>query len=300
MTSPSEQNPPPGDAEQALTDALLREHARLGSADDESLLAAVRARTVDRPVATRVVDLPASTLPRSRRRTSAREWMQLAAAVILAFGLVGLFLSRHSVNRETRSEQTFQLVSRPLTAIAVPSDSTGPNSRKPEPAAADLGASITLPDLAGSLPGSGDLVFGSNQTTTDPASEDLLARFSVSAEKILQVSPDRLVYEGGVILRHPEFTLRADRLELSRLGAEEESRVEAFVAEGSDLKVEKRASDGGVEIARATSATWDASQGGLVLAGGPPTLSAGASFVRPASTDGVIVLRTDGYQVIER
>ncbi|MCB1231126.1 MAG: hypothetical protein KDN19_12700 [Verrucomicrobiae bacterium] len=294
--TPEDSKFPNEDPRQALTDALLREHARLGVSDDEALLAAVRARTVDRPGTTHIVDLP--TPAAALRRTSAREWMQMAAAVIVTLALVGLFLSRHLVSQQKRSEQTFELVSHPVTAVAVPTESANPNTRKPVPADPSLGE-FALPNLEGPLSGSGDLVFAATHGT-DPVGEELLAKFSISAEKILRLSPDRLICEGGVILRHPDFTLRADRLELADFDGENEGRVGSFVAEGDALEVEKRGAAGGIEVARAVSATWDSSRGGLVLAGGPPTLSAGGSFVRPASTDGVIVLLTDGYQVIER
>lgn len=302
MSNPSEQNESPQDARQALTDALLREHARLGTADDESLLAAVRARTVERPAATRIVDLPVSR-HEAHRRTSAREWMQMAAAVTIAFALVGLFLSRQSVNHSGRSEQTFQLISQQetlprLTAVAVASDSAASPGREPVPAEPELGG-FTFPNLVGVDSVDSETIFAPSESA-DPASQELLAEFSVSAERILQVSPDRLVYEGGVILRHPDFTLEADRLELSRLDDESGSRIDAFVAEGAAVTVEKKSADGVTEVARASTATWDARRGGLVLAGGPPTLNAGASFVRPVTSAGVIVLHPDGYQVIER
>ncbi len=288
------------DPRQRLTDALLREHARLGVADDEPLLDAIRARTVERPLATRIVQLPGVQLP-SRRRTSAREWMQMAAAVTATLLLVGLFLSRQRVEQPQRNEQTFQLVSRPITAVAVPTDSSGPRTKTPPPATSPSLVDLSLPPFADALPDSGDLAFVvPAPIATDPASAELLAEFSVSAEKILRLAPDRLVYEGGVILRHPEFTLQADRVELAGLHPDHHTHVGGFVAEGAEVKVEKVTTGGRVETALATSATWDLDQGGLVLAGGPPTLSSGAGFVRPVSAEGLIVLRSDGFQVIER
>lgn len=289
------------DPRQRLTDALLREYARLGGGADEPLLAAIRARTVDRPLATRVIELPFSPLPAARRRASAREWMQMAAAVVASLLLVGLFLSRQPVEQPQRSEQTFQLVSHPVTAVAEPSDFFSPRTKSPPPASPPTLGTLTQPPLHEAFPDSGALVFvAPGHTTTDPASAELLAEFSVSAEKIIRLAPDRLVYEGGVILRHPDFTLQADRVELAGLSSDHQARVDGFFAEGVELKVEKSNAQGHVEIAHATSATWDADQGGLVLAGGPPSLSSGAGFVRPVSVDGLIVLRADGFQVIER
>ncbi len=288
--------PDGGDPRDALVDALLREHARLGRADDEGLLAAVRARTVARPVPTRVVDLPAlAPTPLPKPRVPAREWLQIAAVVTLSLTLLGLFLSTREVPRAERNAQTFQLVSRPLTAVAVPSDETRSGLISPAPTATPRLGEVSLPGLDGRIAGAGSVAFPAG---SDPVNSVLLAEFSVSAETLLQPSPGRLVYEGGVILRHPDFTLKADRLELASEPGD--SKVGAFVAEGGDLKIEKRSPNGGVEIARATSATWDPDGGRIILAGGPPTLSAGNSYVRPASSDGIIVLRSDGFQVIER
>ncbi|MCB1065179.1 MAG: hypothetical protein KDN20_19970 [Verrucomicrobiae bacterium] len=288
--------PTEGDPRDALVDALLHEHARLGSADDESLLAAIHSRTVAKPAPTRVVELPGlNVLSPVPRKTSMREWLQIAAVVALSVALVGLFLANRSIPlAEQRNEQTFQLVSRPLTAVVVASDEVRAGIITPYASNPNLGE-IALPHLDNEIATSNSFASPGNH---DPVNTALLAEFSVSAETLLQLSPDRLVYEGEVILKHADFTLKADRLELA--SAPGDSRIGSFVAEGGELRIEKRTSNGHVEVARATSATWDADGGGIILAGGPPTLSAGNSYVRPSSSGGVIVLRADGYQVIER
>lgn len=194
----SDTNQPPrpdrGDPRDALVDALLREHARLGRTDDESLLAAVHARTVARPAPTRVVELPAlAPAPRPKPRVPVREWLQIAAVVALSVTLLGLFLSNREVPRAERHAQTFQLVSRPLTAVAVPSDVTRSGLISPAPTPPRPG-DVSLPGLGldRGLAPSGDVAF---PEAADPVNTVLLAEFSVSAETLLQPSPGRLVYE---------------------------------------------------------------------------------------------------------
>ena len=295
-----------GDPRDALIDALLVEHARLGQGDDEAMLKAIRLRTVDQPAPSRVVELVAhdGQAP-ARRRVSRGEWLKIAAVVAVSLSVLGILLSQSQVGGKsssdpTRNEQTFQLVSRPHVTVAFP-DPT-PRTGELLSTARPVGE-ISLP----ALPGAGtpeEIVLRaefSNIATTvsDPVSDELLAEFSISAEKLYALPSDRLVYEGKVVLRHPEFTLEADRLELE--ASDENTRVGTFLAEGANVTIEKSLPTGETEVAHGTSARWDATNGGsLILAGGPPTLSAGDSFVRPQSSDGYIILRADGYQVIER
>lgn len=263
------------DASDLLTDALLREHARLGNLDDEGLLASIRARTVARPVV--AVGVPA---PRLLPRTSRREWLQVAAIVALSLTVLALFLSQRSVDRlsASRAVSSHRLVNlspAPVTA-RVQAD---------QPEAAAPGAS-----LAETHPG----------FVADPEIRSLrLDAFSVSAQSQSHLASGWLVYEGEVVLRHPDFTLTADRLELASRGAGADAPVNAFVARGPGVRIEKRSAAGTIEVARADRATYDPEGGRLILAGGP-TLSAGNSFVQPLTAGGVIVLRADGYEVIER
>jgi hypothetical protein len=254
-----------------LTDALLREHARLGSLDDEGLLATIRARTVARPSS--VTDFPA---PSQRPRTTTREWMQIAAIVALSLTVLGLFLSQRRVAQETRAGKMHQLVSHPKADVTA--------TVRVEPDTADS------PSLAKTHPG----------VVSPPDVRALtLAEFSVSAESTFQLAPGRLIYEGDVVLHHPDFTLKADRLELTSTDGADNAPVETFVARGEGIEIEKRSANGSIEIARASQATYDSDGGRLILAGGA-TLSAGNSFVQPLTTAGVIILRADGYEVIER
>ena len=305
MSSPDSQSPSDRNPREALIDALLVEDARVGRGNDEAMLAAIRSRTVDQPVATRVVELvPHDSQPRPRQRVAPREWLKIAAVVTVSLSVLGLvlFQSPTGIDLSPRTEQTFQLVSHPPHAVAVSLSGGNPEVAMRFPQATRVQAGpgeISIPSLAPLDSGSEGLS-GSFPGTAprDPISDVLLAEFSISAEKLYELPSERLVYEGKVILRHPEFTLEADRLELS--APEDGERVGTFVAEGEELRIEKRLPTGGTEIARGTFATWDADEGGIILAGGPPTLSAGNSFVSPQSSDGVIILRADGYQVIER
>jgi hypothetical protein len=261
------------DCQEALMDALLTEHARLGSRDDESLLAAIQARTTGRAVI--AVDFAAprrQQLPRPR--TSMREWLQIAAIVVLSLSVLGLFLTLRQVERQ--SGNTHQLIS-----VA-----PGQEERSLRVIIQDEPDTVARPDT--------------NVVTAEEIRRAVLAEFSVEAEHQSQLAPGLLVYEGGVVLRHPDFVLRADRLELSSSGAQADAPFGAFVASGKSLEIEKRnASSGSLDVARAERATYEAKGGRLILSGGA-TLSAGKSFVQPYSPAGEIVLRPNGYEVIER
>jgi len=66
--------PPLPDADDRFVDALLEEHARLGSGDDKALLALIRARTVEHPGNDHVA---------SELKFGILQWAQVAAVVLL-------------------------------------------------------------------------------------------------------------------------------------------------------------------------------------------------------------------------
>ena len=73
------------EADDRFVEALLEEHARLGSGDDIALLALIRARTEEQPESSRGA---------STQRFGMRQWLQLAAAVTI-IGLVLTVAFRH-------------------------------------------------------------------------------------------------------------------------------------------------------------------------------------------------------------
>ena len=292
----------PNDAQNALIDSLLREHARLGRADDVGLLATIRARTTEKPSTTGGFD-------RSRRHVGAAEWLKVAAVVMVALGLLWLVLPKGPIFERQRPEHSFTLL---VTPVAEPVYDESPVRESPDFPRPGREAPLDRPGV-----GSGhfELVdldldrFGleSSENQYSGYTDDfeinvlsaaLLSEFSISAEKIMKgAGADRVVYEGNVILKHPDFELRADRIELA--AASVKKAVGAFVATGDQIEVSRRASSGAMQSARAQQVTYDARGGSLILEGGPPTLSAGASYVVPQSVSGMIVLRPDGFQVIE-
>ena len=122
----------------------------------------------------------------------------------------------------------------------------------------------------------------------------------MSAEKMFRGENDqRLVYEGDVVVKHPDFTLKADRLELASASVRGKERlVGGFVASGDEIEIDRYSIAGALEYAKAQQVTYTPRGGALILEG-TPSLSSGSSFVVPENVDGVIVLRQDGFQVIE-
>lgn len=127
---------PEHDSRDALTDALLREHARLGNLDDEGLLAAIRGRTVARTA------LPVEfSAPRLRPRTTTREWLQIAAIVALSLALIGVLFTNQVGSNAARTEQTHQLVTLPPAPVTVKVD-TESESDVPRPVVSGLPGAV--------------------------------------------------------------------------------------------------------------------------------------------------------------
>lgn len=251
-------------APDALTDALLREHVRLGNLDDEGLLAAVRARTVARPLVLAEVPSFRPASQRPKRRATLREWVQVAAIVALSLTVLGLFLSQQKVKRVTGKTHQLMVVSvpdKPSLRVVIQDQNA-----EPEPPKAGL---ITAADIRAAV----------------------LAEFSVSAESESEIAPGLVVYEGGVVLRHSDFVLKADRLELNAAGAESDSPVRSFTASGGDVSIEKRTTDGVVEVARADRATYEARGGRLVLTGGASLSTSQHRSLQPYTVGGEIELQ---------
>ncbi|MCP5541632.1 MAG: hypothetical protein H7A53_00075 [Akkermansiaceae bacterium] len=286
----------PQSQDESLLDALLREHARLGSCDDEGLIASVRALTVDKPEPLRR-PLPA------KARFGAADWMKAAAAVMISLGLLWLVLAKGpALHREdgaaARVETVFQL-------RVLPADTEDPglspshrSSAKRSAVAGAIAQGPEAPVITGVAPGAPDAAFVNGNP--DSVTGELLAEFSVTADSIFR-SPenDRLVYEGGVIVKHPDFVLKADRIEFEA-GTVGDDRIDTFVARGRAIEVNRHAAGGALEIASARVVTYRAEGGLLTLSGGPPSLKIGPNLITPLTAEGEIVLRNDGFQVIDR
>jgi len=264
-----------------LTEALLSEHARLGTASDEGLLATVRARTIEVPG-------PMESVTVARAHFGWADWSKVAAMVTIALGALWLVLQMGAdkpVSNGERSEHTLRLVVIPQTAPGIPSV-TGENRGE-----------VKVPKSA--EPQDAGMSFENFNLADLSLSTELLSEFSVSAEKISEAQDDRLlVYEGDVLLKHPDFTLKADRLELAADVRDGERLVGGFVASGDEIEIDRFSAAGGMEVAKAREVTYSPEGGALILRGGA-SLSSGANSVRPRSEAGAIVLFQDGYQVIE-
>ena len=298
-----------GESADALIDALLSEHARLGSHDDVGLLATVRARTVDVPAPLAFPE------PRARSLSRADLW-KVAAAVAAVLALLGVVIS----HIETASPQTdtLQLVLRPVSfSIGIGPEFSGgeaglpartPRAILPDP------SSLSRIEFPVAVADSLEIAYAGSQFGESPTdryefdqfaslllpSTELLESISVAADRTTHQEGDQtVVYEGEVRLTHPDFRLTADRLEFSKRGGGEQEHFGAFVATGDVVRVEKRTPAGTVQVAEGLQVSYDADGGTLTLSGGPPRLQTGGGQVVPDSLGGAIVLRQDGFQVIE-
>jgi lipopolysaccharide export system protein LptA len=294
----------------ALIDALLSEHARLGSHDDVGLLATVRARTVDVPA-----PLPFPE-PRAHSFSRADRW-KAAAMVAGVLAVIGFVVSRiETTGPET---DTLQLVMRPVSFTIGFSDENASGNDAglrvpPTKAAFADPSSISPVDFPTSAAESLALTYNESPLGEAPADRyefdqlaslmlpttELLARVSVAADRMIRnYDSQTLVCEGHVQLAHLDFRLTADRLEFSKRAKGEEDQFGTFVATGNAVRVEKRTPTGTLQVAEGLRVSYDADGGTLTLLGGPPRLQTGGSQVVPESLDGAIVLLQDGFQVIE-
>ena len=265
-----------------LTEALLSEHARLGTANDEGLLATVRARTIEVPG-------PMEPVSVTKAHFGWADWAKVAAMVTIALGGLWLVLQMGTdkpVVSGERPEHTLRLVVIPQAKPGVPS------------VAREDRGQVKVPDSRGAEQEAG-MSFENFELADLSLSTELLSEFSVSAKKISETRDEKfLVYEGDVLLKHPDFTLKADRLELAADLRDGERLVGGFVASGDEIEIDRYSAAGGMEVATAREVTYSPEGGALILRGGA-SLSSGNSFVRPENPEGAIVLLQDGYQVIE-
>ena len=92
-----------------LTDALLAEHARLGTGSDADLVKEILLKTIDAPI-----DISQYT-PAESKSFGLAEWAKVAAAVVAILGLGALALNQMSTgpeiaDRDQRTEETNQVV----------------------------------------------------------------------------------------------------------------------------------------------------------------------------------------------
>lgn len=131
-----------------------------------------------------------------------------------------------------------------------------------------------------------------------------------SKESIMDNPRGVLLFTGDVLIDHPEFEIKCDKLEIQLaegvgMNAEGSGTGENFkraIASGGMVEIKRVSTDEKgkrkTQIAIARSADYNAVTKDIILSGGPPYIQDGESFVRTTSEDAKIIMRGNGkYEI---
>ncbi len=223
-------------AQDRLADALLAEHARLGRGDDEQLISAILAQTVQAPATGSAspsddVVLPMQPLPQPAMRWT--DFAKMAAVVAVCVGACVLGLQRFqtaqpTMVQEQRQEHVFQLVvadgdAQPAAPrierkVLIVAD------RDAEAAGTDIHAEAggaAISQLAIAEHGDLDMPIAQFERSLEslPAVADRETTFMLASDDTVETTDDKLIYSGNVVLTHAQFTLTADSLVIDQAAA---------------------------------------------------------------------------------
>ncbi len=222
---------PPGGA---LADALLHEHARLGTSDDEELISRILVRTVNKTNA-------APVSPAAAHRMAVREWMQLGGAVAAVIALLLIALSMFNV-RDGASSDTFHMTVKFVEAaegdIQVASvDLPKPDQKParpfqgqvlPQVVNGETVSSVTIEDQDFNL-----ITYFEQSFKSPPAKATRIDSITIIAGRSTR-DGDELIFEGNVIVTHHDFVLKTDSLRLVT-ASQKSGQVPSFIAEFAEI-----------------------------------------------------------------
>ncbi|MEO0414940.1 MAG: hypothetical protein AAF226_08315 [Verrucomicrobiota bacterium] len=256
--------------EDRLADALLSEHARLGSGRDEDLIKNILTATVH--AGDSGEDIVAA--PTNIVNFGAANWMKLAASVAVIVGAIAFGLNaskltspNSNVADAPRHSETFHIVK------YVESDSQSTQRVQPEQPSAGRNISVTqaapaveTPATTAQLPNapflaeSAPVSDGMQGPSVTEMPEPQVKTFSVAAANIERVK-GATIYSGEATLRHPEFLIRADSLRVVR-NDRSSNGIPTFFAQNAVI-------EGSNSISRAEAAeiSYHASSGQIELRG---------------------------------
>lgn len=244
-----------------LAEALIREHARLGSRDDEELISRILVRTFGKSAT-------APVNPSNVQKMTTREWVQMGTAVAAVIAVLLLALSMLQF-RNGRTSDTFHMtvefVEEPsdevelttVTNVSPARKSARPfrNDYYPRIEIGDAVSSVTIEDQDFNLVTHFERSFKSL-----PVKATRNESFTITSDKSTHLG-NEILYEGEVIMKHRDFVLTAAIL---RLVASEtdSSQTPAFVAEIAEIR--HRASS---SVATAALVVFDTASGSLIASG---------------------------------
>jgi lipopolysaccharide export system protein LptA len=150
----------------------------------------------------------------------------------------------------------------------------------------------------------------SHQATSPTPGSDAAHMAITSNESIMDTIGKVMTFQGNVVITHPLFEIKCDKLEmilaegLDLSGAEQsssaggESPFRKAIASGGRVEIRRNSPDGKTQVAMARRAEYDAVTKDIILSGGPPYIQDGDRFVETNSADAQIIMRGNGkYEV---
>lgn len=292
-----------------VMDALLSEHARLGSGEDTALVEAILLRTVNQPL-----ELPQ---PIAKASFGWQDWAKMAAAVTLFFGLTALVL--HQIKGGERAETTFQLT---VTYATVDNQMAEPDTMPEEnPAPSnrigivrDVTRVVAATDLKPIAPIMQVAEFTLVETTSpaelngtftpsidvfEAATAGRVESFAVSANHSKRTD-SALEYDGKVEVNHPEFHIQADRLVVQASSSSTESYASTGAFQAFGAIIERTLENGQVETAKADELVYKPNDQSLELTGAKMELTAGSKTLHFDNENEKLILRPNGFQVVRK
>jgi lipopolysaccharide export system protein LptA len=133
----------------------------------------------------------------------------------------------------------------------------------------------------------------------------------LSKESVMDNAKGILLFTGNVLIDHPEFEIKCDKLEIHMAkgvgmdgteAGESDSAFKRAVASGGMVEIKRIAPDEKgkpkTQIAIARIADYNAVTKDIILSGGPPYIQDGDSFVKTNSEDARIIMRGNGLYEI--
>lgn len=150
----------------------------------------------------------------------------------------------------------------------------------------------------------------SHQAATPTPGSDSAHMAITSNESIMDTIGKVMTFQGNVVITHPQFEIKCDKLEmilaegLDLSGAEKSSSTggdspfRKAIASGGRVEIRRNSPEGKTQVAMARRAEYDAASGDIILSGGPPYIQDGDRFVETNSADAQIIMRGNGkYEV---
>ncbi|MAS93671.1 MAG: hypothetical protein CMO55_10810 [Verrucomicrobiales bacterium] len=122
-------------------------------------------------------------------------------------------------------------------------------------------------------------------------------------ESIMDNESNQLTFEGNVVLNHPQYDMKCEKLVIHMAGGAMMpagggggggATFSRAVATGGTVEIRSTGPEGETRLALARKADYDAAGEIITLSGGPPYLQDGDRFIETNSNDAKIVMRING------